>query len=268
MCDSDSRYDGSIPSTGASERREGGNMYIYLPDVIEDKLIPRNFGHIEHLSGSKMIDNEDKLLNLKAQEKFTQQKQYKNDIVIITEKIDGMNAGVLKRNGVLYPINRKGYDTRTMGKVHKELQMLGEKWAQWVDNHYDIYNQILQEGERLAFENAIMQHTLAYHFKGDPVFLLAKYTSDNMKVNYHDLCEIGRKYDIAQPPLLNIGIALPPQLILDQYPKGKAGVEGQIEGVVYNYEHDGKHVACAKYVSNPLMGTINASLTRENKFKS
>jgi hypothetical protein len=241
-----------------------------LPGVIkEGKVINSNFGHISHLTGSKMIDNADILLDSKAQEKFTKCKRNKDDLVIITEKVDGMNAGVYKAdNGLLYPINRKGYDARQMGTQYKELEFLGLVWSVWVDKHYEIYDKILEKGERLVFENCILQHTLKYNFKDtEPVFLLAKYNKDGNKVCFNDLAEIAIANNIETPPLLNIGSAIPPEIIINQYPKGKLGVSEMIEGIVYNYEHNGEHEACAKFVSNPIMGTINNIPSKYNNFK-
>lgn len=229
-----------------------------LPPVLQpEKLIPRNFGHIGHITGSKMIDSSDSLLSEEDQKKFICCKRDKNDIVIITEKIDGMNAGVVKKNGLLYPVNRKGYDTRLMGQVRAELRQLGEGWAIWVDDHYDLYDSILEEGERLVFEYAEFTHTLEYRFKCDPVFLLAKYDKNNRRLNYAALTELAQKHRIMQPPLLNIGVALPPSIVISQYPNGLIGVKDAIEGIVYSYEHNGEHESCAKFVSNPIMGTVN-----------
>jgi hypothetical protein len=232
-------------------------MYKNLPERSDEKLISNNFGTIGHLSGSKLIDEKDKLLNEEEQRKFTVCKRDKNDLVIITEKIDGMNAGVAKKNGYLYPVNKQGYDVRNMGSVNKELEILGVEWAKWVDENYPLYDKLLVEGERLVFENCIVQHTLRYNFRNDPVFLLAKYNLDGKRINYQCLTELAKSHGIQQPPLLNIGVALPAQLVINQYPKGLIGVQGQIEGIVYNYEHNNEHIGCAKYVSNPLMGTIN-----------
>jgi len=51
-------------------------------------------------------------------------------------------------------------------------------------------------------------------------------------------------------------------------PKGLVGVKGKIEGIVYNYEHNNEHQCCAKFVSNPLMGTINPEISplRKNEY--
>lgn len=238
-------------------------MYKNLPEIYVGKIIPKNFGHISHLTGSKLIDDEDKLLSLQEQYKYTVCKRNKNDQVIITEKLDGMNAGVIKKNGLLYPLNRKGYDSRTM-EVIPELVLLSQEWAKWVDEHYELYDSLLNEGERFVFENCIIQHTLKYKFKCDPVFLLTKYTSDNKRLNYKTITNIAITNNIQQPPLLNIGIAIPPQQIIEQYPKGVAGVRDRIEGIVYNYEHNGEFESYAKFVSNEIMGTVDTNLAYYN----
>lgn len=227
------------------------NNYKHLPEFHPGKLTEgKNFGHIQHLPGSKMIDDQDKLLSAEACVKFIECKRKPTDNVIITEKIDGMNAGVVKKNGVLYPINRKGYDVRSM---KNGLEELGQTWAKWVDEHYNVLDLILEEGERLVFENAIMTHTLRYKFTGDPVFLLAKYTVDNKKVSHAELMDIASKYNLRMPPVLCKGIAVDPRIVIKQYPKGLVGSKDGIEGVVYNYEVNGVHESCAKFVSNQLI---------------
>lgn len=229
-----------------------------------NKIIPRNFGHIGHINGSKMINDEDKLLLIEVQEKFIHKKQNKNDVVIVTEKIDGMNAGVVKKDGVLYAVNRKGYLAKNMGLVREELSLLGKCWDTWVNLHYDVYNEILKDGERFVFENCIIQHTLSYKFHSDPVFLLAKYNADGARVPYSELREIGKEYDLVMPPLLNYGCAIPPELVLNQYPNGLAGSRDEIEGIVYVYEHNGKFDGSAKYVSNNKMDNPCPILNRFN----
>lgn len=231
-----------------------------------EKVIPRNFGHIGHLQGSKMIDSEDKMLPLDVQDIFVHKKRDKNDIVIVTEKIDGMNAGVVKRAGELFGVNRKGYPTRTMGLVRNELSLLGKCWDIWIDLHKDVYNDILKDGERLVFENCIIKHTLSYRFQTDPVFLLAKYNADGSRVSYSELRHIGKSYGLTMPPLLNYGCAIATEIVLSQYPNGLAGSRDKIEGIVYIYEHNNKFQGSAKYVSNKRMGTPQPNLTTFNKW--
>lgn len=89
----------------------------------------------------------------------------------------------------------------------------------------------------------------------------------NKKINYKTLTDLAKKNNIQQPPLLNIGLAVPPQIVIEQYPKGISGVRGLIEGIVYNYEHNGKHESCAKYVSNEIMGTIKPQIGLYNSWR-
>lgn len=242
-------------------------MYKNLPDIYTNgKVIPKNFGHISHLTGSKMINNSDTLLSEEAQRKFTECKRHKNDLVIIKEKIDGMNAGVAKKNGLLYPVNKKGYDVRMVTSEYKESELLFLEWAEWVDDNYELYDSILKDDERLAFENCMRMHTLYYKFKCKPVFLLAKYDANNTRINHESLTNLSNKYDIQVPPVLNIGVAVPPEIIIKQFPKGVLGVRDKIEGIVYNYEHEGIHESCAKYVSHEMMGTVQPNLKLHNSF--
>lgn len=232
-----------------------------------EKIIPQNFGHIGHLTGSKIIDEEDKMLPLDVQDIFIKKKRDKNDIVIVTEKIDGMNVGVVKKAGKLYGVNRRGYLTRTMGRVRKELSLLGKCWDLWIDLHKDIYSDILKDGERLVFEDCIMKHTLSYRFRTDPVFLLAKYNADGFRISYSELRHIGESYGLAMPPLLNYGCAIAPEIVLSQYPNGLVGSKNKIEGIVYVYEHNNQFQGSAKYVSNKIMGVPHPDLNSFNTWE-
>lgn len=243
-------------------------MFNRLTEIVPSKnIIPSNFGQIKHLYGSKMIDSYDKALNREEEIKFIECLINVNDKVIVTEKIDGMNAGVVKIKGQLYPINRKGYDTRTMGNKFPKLKPLGLEWANWVNQNYMMLDEILKDGERLVFEDCIYQHTLKYDFKKSPIFLLAKMNEKSKKIPYDDLCEIAIKYNLEQPPLLNYGCSIKPQDIIKQFPKGKIGSRDGIEGVVYSYEHNGENVATAKFVSNELLNNPNPEIDKFNFWK-
>ena len=77
-------------------------------------MIPRNFGNIKHLIGSRLKDSGDTLLEESIQPHLTKNLQFpKRDKIYVSEKIDGANVGVYKSGGKLHPIMRKGYDVRT-----------------------------------------------------------------------------------------------------------------------------------------------------------
>ena len=49
-----------------------------------------------------MIDDLDHLLSIEEQDKYTKCKRDKHELVILTEKINGMNAGVIKLGDCLF----------------------------------------------------------------------------------------------------------------------------------------------------------------------
>lgn len=242
-------------------------MYnINIPDGVTHKLVDRNFGSIKHLNGSKLIEVKDTYLDIEKQKYFTEQlRDKRTDKVIISEKIDGMNAGVIKLNNRIYPISRKGYDVRTLGVANHKTVYLAYCWAKWVNEHAYEYSQILENGDRLVFENCIVKHTLKYKFKGSPVFLLAMYRKDK-QVSYEELTEIAKEYNLQLPPLINYGIALEPRTILSNYGKGLVGCKESTEGIVYRYETNKELIGYAKFVSNSKLGTVDSSLMDCNKF--
>ena len=80
-----------------------------LSEKSDGKIIPRNFGNIKHLTGSRLKDSGDTILDEVLQPYFTEKLQFpKRDRLYVTEKIDGANVGVYKKDGKLYPLQRKG----------------------------------------------------------------------------------------------------------------------------------------------------------------
>ena len=53
-------------------------------------------------AGSKMICDSDHLLSIEEQDKYTKYKRDKHNLVILTEKINGMNTGVIKLGDCLF----------------------------------------------------------------------------------------------------------------------------------------------------------------------
>ena len=78
-----------------------------LSKISTEKVIPRSFPSVQHLPGSKMIDDRDKLLGIEQVNWLTQKRRTNKDLVIITEKVDGMNGSILRKGGYLYPLIRK-----------------------------------------------------------------------------------------------------------------------------------------------------------------
>lgn len=245
-----------------------------LPPIGPGKVIPRNFGSIKHIAGSKQLDKGDSRAGDDAQRYCTVELLHASDRVICSEKIDGMNAGAYKdaTTGYIHPVTRTGYDSRRLGAGEPELRFLGYMWTKWVNDNYDLLDSVLKPGERLVFENSILKHTLAYEFKGSPVFLLAKYNSYNKRVIHSELKSIEElgygKWRL--PRTIWNGEAVPVANMLTLLNSiGSESLNGP-EGVVYKYESNGKHMASIKFVSNTSLvpGAKGRMPTELNKFNT
>lgn len=262
------------------------NKTIIFPQLGQnfnnEKMInSSNFNRFKHLNGSRLIDSKDQYMDNKAQKMFTEKKRQINDMIYITEKIDGMNAGLLKKNGKFYALNRKGYDVRS-NLLYEDgnINFLFFCWAYWCSEYiakqrkekHNIFE--LPDNTRLVFENALLTHSLKYNFKHhDPVFLLAVYIG-NEKINIKITNYIAKKYNLQRPPILASHLAINPEIIVNQYGKGLAGCKENMEGCVYVYEtydmnkKDYRIESMAKYVSNIHAGTNNTFPNKFNDFSN
>lgn len=80
---------------------------------MSSKILPSSYPPISHLPGSKFRETGDSYIGEQEASWLTVKTKRPEDLVIVTEKVDGCNVGVLRRQGSLYPIIRKGYDVRT-----------------------------------------------------------------------------------------------------------------------------------------------------------
>lgn len=111
-----------------------------------EKIINSNYPTIQHLPKSKMRDGDDKCLNQREVDWITVRTRLQSDVVIVTEKVDGCNVGVIKKDYKLYPIIRKGYDVRT-----NENDWIRE-FANFVKINAHRFDCLLKNGERICGE--------------------------------------------------------------------------------------------------------------------
>ena len=239
-------------------------------EIPTDKLIPSNFSSIKHLSGSRLIDDKDSYMSKEGQKKFVEKKLNSLDNVIVTEKIDGMNAGLIRLNGEYYPLSRKGYDIRNkLIYEDNSINWLFFFWSYYCSEFVNSF--ILMEGERLVFENVMMIHSLQYNFKKlQPIFLLAVFDKDNKRKNYEETKRIAESYEAQVPPVLSERLPLKPEEIMKFYDKSLVGCKGLMEGLVYWYDRfiDGEYFfdGLAKFVSNTRAGTSKEFPNRFNQW--
>lgn len=106
----------------------------------------RNYGSIPHLPGSRRNAPSDKVVSEGTVRIVTERLRDSHDDVIVHEKVDGSNVGVLKKDGVLYPLTRAGYHANTSQFEQHHM------FCDWLfeQDVYERFDAVLDEGERLV----------------------------------------------------------------------------------------------------------------------
>lgn len=230
------------------------NADVMGPKIDDCKVISRGYGSISHLKGSKMIDDRDKLIGEQEEKWLTVARRNPlTDIVFITEKVDGMNVAVYKRNGKLYPINRFGYDVRTSSRLWQRM------FARYVEDNADSLSELLDDGQRLCGEWMIKTHTIPYKLKTAPFIVFDIIDDRAERMPYFEFRYRVENYGFTPAALIHAGTAMPTGTLYKLYltkklPSCHGAAEGMAEGYVYKYESAGKYICSAKYVIHPVVG--------------
>jgi hypothetical protein len=124
----------------------------------------KSYGSIGHLPGSRR-GPADRGVN-EGQSRICQTKaRDKHDTVIVQEKLDGSNVGVVKLGENCIPIIRAGY--RAVSSNHYQHRL----FADWAYNHYTRFDSMLKEGERVCGEWLIQAHGTRYDLPHEPFIM-------------------------------------------------------------------------------------------------
>lgn len=115
----------------------------------------KNYGSIMHLHGSKMGEG-DREVNEGMNAICTVAPRSKDDRIIVQFKYDGSNVGVVKINGELVPITRKGYTC--VSSPHYQHHV----FARWVEKNKSLFDALLNEGDRICGEWLYQPHSIVY----------------------------------------------------------------------------------------------------------
>ena len=213
----------------------------------------KNYGSIPHLLTSKLgvgdhhiHEGQHKILTVK--------KRDKRDTVIVTQKYDGSNVGVAKKNGEIIALSRSGYPAHTSSYFQHHL------FHDYVQEYKTKFDNILNEGERICGEWMAQVHSLKYKVLTDHELFMAfdLFTSGNERVLQDELHSRCLDSDIFEVEIIHNGEAIP---IKDAYKKA-SGANGlttftkcldKPEGVVYRIERKGKVDFLAKWVRSDFI---------------
>ena len=174
----------------------------------------------------------------------------KRNKLYVTEKIDGANVSLYKKDGILYPVMRKGYDVRT--SEHSFLR----RFADFVADNAAQFDGLLSDGERVCGEWMIKTHSLFYKMPHEPfvVFDVIQGLEKPVRPCYAEIVTRCTDCGFITAGLLHEGSAISVEDALHALGSGFHGCAGPPEGIVYRYERDGAFETSAKYVSNLNVG--------------
>lgn len=206
------------------------------------KIISRNYGSIPHLSISKMTQQADKKIERHQEELLTKKARDWKDLIIVTEKIDGSNVGVIRKEGRLIPITRKGY---TAESSPFEQHHLFDKYIKRSETNFDF----LCDMWRITGEWMIKTHGTKYNISNESPFCAFDIFDDNNKrLPYLEFRDICTRYNIQTTRLLHIGQPISIKNAIKLLGSGFYGNPDKPEGVVYRMEREGKVDFLAKWV--------------------
>ncbi len=190
----------------------------------------KNYGSISHLPNSRLGPGEHcitggqvKILTIKARDK--------HDRIIVQEKLDGSNVGVLKLDDKLIPLTRAGYVANT--SPYKQHHMFFD----WVFEYEDVFMGALLNGERICGEWLALAHGTRYCLVGrEPFAAFDIIKQDGTRLPYDEFVE-RTQYWIHSPKLISDGPPIKVEealKILGEY--GHYGAIDPAEGLVYRVE--------------------------------
>jgi len=164
----------------------------------------------------------------------TEEARDSNDEIIVQEKLDGSNVGIAKKDGQIIPMSRAGYRAETSPyEQHHEF-------ASWVlqPENWERFNELLDEGERLAGEWLMQAHGTRYNLEHEP-FVAFDLMVGHDRTPYDELVKRVKPFDIVLPHLVHRGRPISIKSVMDIIGEdGFHGAVDPVEGAMWRIERD------------------------------
>lgn len=231
-------------------------------------LQAKNYGSIPHLPMSRMgpadhscHSGQEAICTIKVRDR--------HDRIVVQEKLDGSNVGVLRKDGKILAITRAGYLASTSPYAQHHA------FDQWVVSHRDRFLHVLLDGERLVGEWLLQSHGTIYDLPHEPFVAFDlmvgrdRMPSDAMGDRLAGL--------FITPHVLSCGPAISVQDVLDRLGEhGHHGALDAAEGAVWRVERRNtkglwevdfltKYVRPSK-VDGRYLSSVSKEPNRMNKF--
>jgi hypothetical protein len=204
-----------------------------------------NYSTIGHLPNSRLGRGEHHIPE--GQQKIaTSQVRDNKDLVIVQEKLDGANVGVVKLNNRLRILSRSGHDCET--SIHPTHQY----FVKFVKHNYSRFFDMLQEGERITGEWLLVVHGTKYQLPHEPFVAFDFFTPQNERLIYHDFLLRVLPFGFVVPRIIRLGNPISVRKAIEILDKNKsyhgALEDEKIEGLIYRIERNNEVDYLCKYV--------------------
>lgn len=190
----------------------------------------KNYGSIAHLPGSRMGPGDHHCHE--GQERIClTQKRDKHDTIIVLEKLDGSNVGVIKHQGKILALTRAGY------LAHTSPYAQHHRFGEWVARNESRFDAVLSEGERIVGEWLYQAHGTRYVLPHEP-FVAFDIMTGMKRLPWSDL--VPRLYGLfTLPHCVQIGDPMSIEDVMRALgERGQHGAIDPIEGAVWRVERD------------------------------
>lgn len=208
-------------------------------------ILRKNYGSIGHLPKSRLGPGDHSVSEGQASILTDKARDHK-DLIIVQEKLDGANVGILRHEGRLIGLTRKGY--KCEDSPMEQFQI----FQKFIHTNEELFA-FLEEGERLVGEWLCMAHGTKYRIENDFPFIAFDLMKEDVRETYINFrARLGNKIRVAQ--LLHIGCPISIKKIeklLDRRNGDEYGYHGAlepVEGAVWRVEREGKVDFLGKYV--------------------
>jgi RNA ligase len=212
--------------------------------VSDDKPLGiKAYGSISHLPGSRMGPG-DHACHPGQATIACEKVRDKHDRIVVQEKTDGSCCAVAKINGEIVPLGRAGYRAITSPFEQHHL------FHDWAMERADLFDEMLDEGERAIGEWLAQAHGTRYDLFGREPWVLF----DIMSAHERQITSVVRaratSLGFASPPLLTVGPTSIEKALDLLGLHGHYGAIDPAEGIVWRVERDDKVDYLLKFVKS------------------
>ena len=207
----------------------------------EKPLKIKNYGSIPHLPNSRLGVG-DHHIELGQAIIATEKRRDKHDTIIVQEKLDGSNVGVLHLNGELIALTRNGF------RCIDSPYLVHQTFYNYVEQNRQMFYALLNEGERVVGEWLYQAVGTIYELQHEP-FVMFDMINGKEKQPFEYVESWSRQLGITMPKLLHIGDSLSVDKALELLGEfGHHGATETCEGLIYRVERNNKFDFLCKFV--------------------